>query len=190
MITVDQLLEFLKTSPHYKWYKSLMGGDAKYFSAFKYIYDNRPMYTLEYGGGRSTHTLTLFINELNYGGRVIGIEENQEFYDEHVSNGSNEFNNILKAGGNVDGRFFTYIHDEDVYKDVDFLILDGPNYRFYGDACGITTNLKECVDFLGNEVPYFIDGRTGCVNYYKNELGYTSEIVDVKNSNNEKYIKK
>ena len=190
MITPGQLREYLKASPNFRWYKALISSDGKYFAAFKHIYDNKPKLTLEYGGGRSTHTLQLFINELNYGGRIVGFEETQEFYDHHVEIGANEFNNIVKVEGKVEGKFFTYIHDMEPYKDVDFIILDGPDFRTYRDAVGVTTNLKDFVDLLGKEIPYFIDGRQGDVKYYGTTLGYTVEVVDVKGKDNKTYTLK
>jgi len=39
--------------------------------------------------------------------------------------------------------------------------------------------LKDIVDYIGQEIPYFIDGRTGTRNFYKH-LGYTTDIGDRK----------
>jgi len=76
------------------------------------------------------------------------------------------------------------------YKDVDFIILDGPDFRTYGNAVDVTTNLKDFVDLLGKEIPYFIDGRQGDVKYYGTTLGYTVEVVDVKGKDNKTYTLK
>ena len=180
-MTLQQLLSYLEASPNYNWYKMLSSGDGKYLGAMKYIIENKPKFVLEYGGGRSTYILTLLINELDYGGKIIGIEESKKWWDHHNENGSNEFNNIILVGNNIiDEDKFTYVHDLESYKHVDFVILDGPDYRSYGDRLGVTLNLKLLVDYIGKEIPYFIDGREGCVKYYK-KLGYTSEVPDIKN---------
>ncbi len=180
-MTLQQLLSYLEASPNYNWYKMLSSGDGKYLGAMKYIIENKPKFVLEYGGGRSTYILTLLINELDYGGKIIGIEESKKWWDHHNENGSNEFNNIILVGNNIiDEDKFTYVHDLESYKHVDFVILDGPDYRLYGDRLGVTLNLKLLVDYIGKEIPYFIDGREGCVKYYK-KLGYTSEVPDIKN---------
>mgnify|MGYP003150813625 FL=1 len=44
----------------------------------------------------------------------------------------------------------------------------------------ITLNLELFVNYLKKEIPYFIDGRVGSVNYYKDVKKYKSEIVDDK----------
>jgi hypothetical protein len=180
-MTDQEFVDYLESSPNSEWYKILTSGDGKYLGAMKYIIENKPKFTLEYGGGRSTYVLTLLINELNYGGKIIGIEEVKEWWDHHNEDGSNEFNNIILVGDSIiEDDKFTYVHDLESYKDVDFVILDGPDYRAYGDRLGVTLNLKLLVDYIGKEIPYFIDGRQGCVKYYK-KLGYTSEIPDIKN---------
>ena len=111
-MTLQQLLSYLEASPNYNWYKMLSSGDGKYLGAMKYIIENKPKFVLEYGGGRSTYILTLLINELDYGGKIIGIEESKKWWDHHNENGSNEFNNIILVGNSIiEDDKFTYVHD-------------------------------------------------------------------------------
>ena len=78
----------------------------------------------------------------------------------------------------INGKFFTYIHDLEPYKDVDFIIIDGPDQRVSNTE--VTLNLELFVKYLKKEIPYFMDGRSGSVDYYKDEKGYKLEVVDIK----------
>ena len=185
-------LDFLKESPNFNSYKTLVSNDGKYFSAIHHIIINKPKLILEYGGGRSTLILSTLLEELNYGGKLVSFEDNKEYYDYHNSNGSNKYNNIVYVEdttmdtdeevsierNGIPGTRFTYIHDLEPYKDVEFIIIDGPDERITNTA--ITTNLELFVDYLGKEIPYFLDGRRGGVDYYKNVKKYKLEVEDVK----------
>jgi len=185
-ISTEALVEFFKTSINFNLYQRLISSDGKYFAAFKHIYDCRPDLVLEYGGGQSTWILQLFLNELNYGGIVHSFESEKKYYDYHIESGYNEFNNIHFTNGVVINRGFKYNHDLEAYKDVDFIILDGPDYNIY-TKCTHCLNLQLYVELLGKEIPYFIDGREGDVYHNETTLGYVSEIKDVKGNNNELY---
>ena len=175
-------LDFINNSPHSRLYSRLMGDDGKYFSAIHHIRVNRPKLILEYGGGRSTFIISKILDELNYGGKIISFEENKEFYDYHIEEGSNEYNNIVYIEDTIiDGIFFTYTHDLEPYKDVEFIIIDGPDERVTKTA--VTLNLELFVDYLGKEIPYFVDSRGGCVEYYRDVKNYKLEAIDVKKSN-------
>ena len=63
------------------------------------------------------------------------------------------------------------------YKDVDFMIIDGPDYRLYGDKLGVTTNLELLVNYTNKKIPYFIDGRSGTVEYYQS-IGYEDYMIE------------
>jgi hypothetical protein len=177
-MTDKEVYDFLKESKHSKQYFSLLGPDSKDFGAFKYIIENKPKFVLEYGGGRSTWVLTLLINELNYGGKIVGIENQEFWYNDHVNKGLNEFDNIILIEEyEIDDDKFTYVHDMEPYKDVDFVIIDGPDYRLYGDKLGITTNLELLVNYTNKKIPYFIDGRSGTVEYYQS-IGYEDYMIE------------
>lgn len=181
MITREEFHQYLKDSIYFNNYKTLLSADGKYFEALYFIFTKKPKLTLEYGGGASTFIIGKLLKELNYGGKIIGFEDQKKYYDIHVDNGHNIDNNIIHTPEyKINGKKFTYVHDLEPYKDVDFVILDGPDYRNYGDALGVTDNLELLVNYTGREIPYFMDGRTGCVKYYK-ELGYTLEQKDLKN---------
>lgn len=171
--------DFIFNSINYKLYESILGSDGKYFSAINYIIANKPKLILEYGGGRSTFIISELLKELNYGGKIISFEDSKKYYDEHVTSGYNVDNNIIyNPQCKIDGKYFTYIHDLEPYKDVDFIIIDGPDNRV--SKTNVTLNLEVFVDYLDKEIPYFMDGRGGSVDYYKNIKGYKLEVVDVK----------
>jgi len=178
-------LDFLKESPNCNLYKGLLAHDGKYFSAIHHIIINKPKLILEYGGGHSTLIISILLGELNYGGKVVSFEDNKEYYDYHNSNGSNKYNNIVYVEDTTIVRnklteysTFTYVHELEPYRDVEFIILDGPDERITNT--GVTLNLELFVDYLGKEIPYFMDGRGGCVHYYKNVKKYKLEVEDVK----------
>lgn len=179
-MTRQEIFDFINNLDNKKLYYSLLGNDSKYYGAFQYIIENRPKFILEYGGGRSTWILTLLLNELNYDGKIIGIENQEIWYNDHLKFGYNEFNNILLIKEyELNEKKYTYIHDLEPYKDVDFVILDGPDLRLY-DGVGITDNLELLVNYQNKKIPYFIDGRGGTVAYYKS-IGYGDfEIKDEK----------
>jgi hypothetical protein len=78
----------------------------------------------------------------------------------------------------VDDMFFTYTHDLEPYKDVEFIIIDGPDERI--TKTGVTLNLELFVDYIGKEIPYFMDGRGANIDYYKDTKQYKLEVDDVK----------
>ena len=181
---MKKVKKYLEESKNWKLYKQILGNDDKYLSAFTHIFYNHPKLILEYGGGTSTFILSVFLEELNYGGKIVGFEEIKEWYDYHIEQGFNKYNNIVYVEKmEVEDDCITYLHDLEPYKDVDFIILDGPDYRQYGDRLGVTLNLQKFVEYTNREIPYFIDGRQGCIEYYE-KPGYTSEIKDIKGSSN------
>lgn len=154
----------------------------KYKIAFDYIIKHKPMHIVEYGGGQSTRFINDLLEELNYGGKITAYENNPEFYE--ISN-SEDWNNkgsiklVEVEYANETKEHLRYIHPLEEITDVDFVIIDGPDYRLYPDSIGrpsgVTVNLKDIVDFLGKEIPFFIDGRSGCVEYYES-LNYHKNI--------------
>jgi hypothetical protein len=171
--------DFIFNSINYNLYKTIIGRDGKYFSAISHIIANKPKLILEYGGGQSTFILSTLLKELNYGGKIISFEDSKEYYNEHVTEGYNVDNNIIYTPHcKIDEKYFTYIHDLEPYKDVDFIIIDGPDNRI--SKTNVTLNLELFVDYLDKEIPYFMDGRGGSVDYYKKIKGYKLEVVDIK----------
>ena len=172
-------LDFINNSPNSLLYQGIFGDDGKYFAVISYIINNKPKLILEYGGGKSTFIISKILKELNYGGKIVAFEDLKKYYDSHENQGYNLDNNIVYTPeSKIDGEFFTYIHDLEPYKDVDLIIIDGPDQRV--TKTNITLNLELFVNYLKKEIPYFIDGRVGSVNYYKDVKKYKSEIVDDK----------
>tara|TARA_R100001509_G_scaffold25136_2_gene13188 strand:- start:5029 stop:5622 length:594 start_codon:yes stop_codon:yes gene_type:complete len=172
-------LDFINNSPNSLLYQGIFGDDGKYFAVISYIINNKPKLILEYGGGKSTFIISKILKELNYGGKIVAFEDLKKYYDLHENQGYNLDNNIVYTPeSKIDGEFFTYIHDLEPYKDVDLIIIDGPDQRV--TKTNITLNLELFVNYLKKEIPYFIDGRVGSVNYYKDVKKYKSEIVDDK----------
>ena len=172
-------LDFINNSPNSLLYQGIFGDDGKYFAVISYIINNKPKLILEYGGGKRTFIISKILKELNYGGKIVAFEDLKKYYDLHENQGYNLDNNIVYTPeSKIDGEFFTYIHDLEPYKDVDLIIIDGPDQRV--TKTNITLNLELFVNYLKKEIPYFIDGRVGSVNYYKDVKKYKSEIVDDK----------
>jgi len=181
-----------------EYYKSrLVAKDGKYLSAYNHIVKNKPKFIVEYGGGKSTYDLTELVNFLDYGGKVVGYECNSYWYNDHIEKGWNKYNNIKRVDNAESTEFNTtgvrYIHPIEDIKEVDFVILDGPNLRDFESDPNTTFNLMDIVNHLGYEIPYFIDGRTGTRDFYKKNperpdkffsCNYKTDVGDKKNEIN------
>ena len=180
------LNNFLETT-EYRWIRTQYVEDGKYISAIKHIVEHKPKFIVEYGGGKSTLMITELVNYLDYGGKVIGYENDESFYNQYIEMGWNKHNNIKLVDvvqfdkGNR--SYVKYNHTMKDIKGVDFVIIDGPNLRKFEPFPYSTTNLEDIVEHLGYEIFYFIDGRLGTKKYY-DELGYTKNIGDKKNEIN------
>lgn len=155
----------------------------KYNAAYKFIEENKPKLIVEYGSGGSTYYLYKCLEELNYGGKLITYEDNSEWYNNLVEDFPFLKDSVkLVEIETVDSKkgYLRYNHNLEDIKEVELVILDGPDYRLFlteeNSPSNVTTNLEEIVNYLGKQIPYFIDGRSGCVNYYNN-LNYTKHIV-------------
>lgn len=157
---------------------------TKYKVAFDYIIENRPMHIVEYGGGQSTYFINQLLDELDYGGRITAYENNPEFYEISNNSGWNVKNSIklvdLDFVDTVEG-VLRYVHPIEDIQDVDFIIIDGPDYRLYeidsGGPSSSTDNIKVIYDTLNREIPFWIEGRSGCQRFYKN-LNYSKHIIE------------
>ena len=175
MKTLNNFLETTK----YDWIKNMYVDTGKYLSALNYIVEHQPKVIVEYGGGQSTLMITELVNYLDYGGKVIAYESDEYWYTKHIESGWNKHNNIkLVDIEQVDGNL-RYVHSLDEIVGVDFVILDGPDLTKFTPYPETIYNLKDIVDNLGKEVPYFIDGRDGFRKFYS-KLGYTTDIGDIK----------
>jgi len=172
------LNNFSETTEH-AWINNMFIDTGKYLSALNYIVEHQPMFIVEYGGGQSTFMITELLNYLDYGGKVIGYESDEYWYNDHIEKGWNKYNNVKLVNiEQVDGGV-RYIHSMEEVQGVDFVILDGPDLTKFTPYPCATYNLKDIVDYIGQEIPYFIDGRGGTRGFYK-DLGYTTDIGDIK----------
>ena len=174
--------------------------DGKYLSVYNYIVKNKPKFIVEYGGGKSTYDITELVNLLDYGGKVVGYENNEYWYNDHIKNGWNKHNNIKLVNITEDTynpgsefmsvRGVRYQHPIEDIEGVDFVIIDGPDLQSFSSDPITTFNLMDIVNHLGYEVPYFIDGRAGTRDYYKKNkeerpprffsCNYKTDIGDLK----------
>ena len=185
-----------------EYYKSkVVAEDGKYLGAYNHIVKNKPKFIGEYGGGKSTYDLTELVNFLDYGGKIVGYECNSYWYNDHIEKGWNKHNNIKLVDivediyqpvveeyhyAKVSG--VRYIHQIEDIKEVDFVIIDGPDLRDFESDPSTTFNLMDIVDYLGYTIPYFIDGRSGTRNFYGNNtklpncfgLDYGTDVGDFK----------
>ncbi len=158
----------------------------KYKQAFEYIEEHKPKLVVEYGGGDSTYLIYKCVEELNYGGKVIGYEDNIEYFKK-FNETYPELKGILKLVDieQVDKKrgHVRYKHNIEELKDVEMVIIDGPDYKRYptptGSPSNLTTNLKELNEHFNKNITYFIDGRSGCVDYYYKELKYPNYIKQI-----------
>jgi len=154
----------------------------KYKNAFKFIKENKPALIVEYGSGGSTIHLYNCLKELNYGGRLITYEDSEEYRNIIVKRYP-PLKDVVKVVPveYVDRKKgkLKYVHNYEEIKDVGLVIIDGPDYRVHlndtGKPSNLTTNLEEINNYLNKHVPFFIDGRSGCVEYYE-KLNYSNFI--------------
>ena len=202
MKTLNEWLTHMKGDG--KWIKNQFVNSGKYLSAINHIIENKPKFVVEYGGGKSTWFLTELINYLDYGGKIVGYESEEFWYNDHVKNGWNEHNNIklvdaveyvLKNDNCRDTAGVRYIHPIEDVEGVDFVIIDGPDLsdELWEYNPGTTFNLMDIINHIGYEIPFFIDGRDGTQDFYtynESRLGnyfsckYKTNIGDIKNANN------
>ena len=182
------------------WIKHMFTESGKYMGAITYIMENKPKFVVEYGGGQSTWLLSELINYLDYGGKVVGYENNEYWYNDHIKKGYNKYNNI-KLVDIVEDTYKSedndhyditcgvrYIHPIEDIEGVDFVIIDGPDLKQFQSDPNTTFNLMDIVNHLGYEIPYFIDGRSGTRDFYGNNtdhphefgLDYKTDIGDTK----------
>lgn len=156
---------------------------TKYKPALDYIIENRPKHIVEYGGGESTYAINQLLKELDYGGKITAFENDPIFYQISIDQGWN-LNNSIKL---VDVEYvdktkgyLRYVHPVEEVENVDFVIIDGPNYQVFltddGTPSNVTDNLEVLYNKLERIIPFWIEGRSGCQNYYR-ELNYKM-IVD------------
>lgn len=154
----------------------------KYRGALDYIIEYKPKHIVEYGSGESSFIIKELLDHLDYGGKVTSYEDNSFFLDKANELGWNNENTIKLVDieyTDKDRGIVRYIHPTEDIHDVDFIILDGPDYKRFKDNNGnpgnITDNIEVIYNTIKYDVPFWIDGRTGCREYYKN-LGYTNII--------------
>ena len=191
------LNNFLET-PKHLWIKKGFWNMGKYVTALKHIEEHTPKFIVEYGGGQSTLMLTEFVNYLDYGGKVVGYESDEYWYNFSLKKGWNKYNNIKLIDIVEDtyqpdenyhkARGVRYVHPIEDIEGVDFVILDGPALQDFESGPNVTFNLMDIVNHLGYEIPYFIDGRSGTRNFYGDNsnlpnaygLDYKTDIGDEK----------
>jgi len=162
-----------------------MNDFPKYKEVLDYITEFKPMLILEYGAGKTTFDIDKLLDELNYGGSIVAFEDNKEFYDIAVEAGWNYKNSIkhVEIRSISDDHFkipndlYEYVHDYEEFKNVDLVIMDGPDLSRFDPYPFSIINLKKLVELKGEEIPFFIDGRTGYNIYYKEHLGYKTNIA-------------
>ena len=146
----------------------------KYKPAFDYIIENKPKHIVEYGGGQSTYFINQLLDELDYGGKVTAYEDNPKFFNYSVEQGWNINNSIKLVDTEIIDQelgILRYVHSLDEIVDVDFIILDGPDYREFLDNQGhpfnVTDNIEVIFNGLNKTIPFWIEGRLGSQSYCK-----------------------
>lgn len=147
-----------------------------------YICKYKPKHILEYGSGESTYLINKQLKELDYGGKITSYEDNQYWYNAIKSGGLDEANSVIYTEClMLEERVLSsvcvrYQHSYEHLTDVDLVLIDGPDLRNYTPVADVTINLMDLVNFTGNQVPFYIDGRRGTQTFYE-RLGYTKDIA-------------
>ena len=149
-----------------------------------YICKYKPKHILEYGSGESTYIINKQLEELGYGGKITSYENNQYWYNKIKTGGLDDYNSVIYAECNLlEERILNkvcvrYEHPLEHLADVDLVLLDGPDLRAYNPCADVTINLMDLVNYTGNQIPFYVDGRRGTQQFY-DQLGYTRDIEKI-----------
>lgn len=152
--------------------------DIDYHEIFEFIDTNRPKLIVEYGSGESTYMINKYLEELNYGGRIISFEDTEYWYNAIKQGGldpwgsvhlaETEYIEITHPGHSKLVPAARYIHSYEGLEEAEFCIIDGPDLRNpkFPKTLNTTVNLLDMWEKFHKFIPYFIDGRTGTKEFY------------------------
>lgn len=152
-----------------------MGADFSfYFEVTEKILKNKYKHVIEYGAGFTTRLLSHIKHNIDWDLQVTTYENVQYYIDLIKSNGFDPDNTIKFVDfyyDNTKKENIVYCkHDLDIHKDVDFIIIDGPDHSFVGDTTkeGKTINGMYGIlsDYLNKDIDLSIDGRQLNRSYY------------------------
>jgi len=143
-----------------------------YSEILQYIEEHKPKCIVEYGSGFSTMLIQEKIDELKLDTKFFSFEDNKHYYD--VIKDNIESTQAVKLvpyeRDNKNPNLGRYSHTYHGMKDVDFVIIDGPDVGRYGvDATTNATDLKK--KYPKNKIKVFIQGRKQTQKWY----GFESE---------------
>jgi len=154
------------------------GQDNEDYELIKnYITKHKPKCIVEYGSGFSTRIIQKTINELKLDTKFFSFEDNKHYYNfikEHIElTDAMELCPIQQIGDwEIKGtkKLARYHHSYDEMKEVDFIILDGPDVGRY-DIAAIVNVIDLHERFSTNTIKIFIQGRRGTTDYYIDKYG-------------------
>ena len=133
-----------------------------------YIHIKKPMTILEYGSGKSTYIMSKVMTDLNYGGRLIAYEDNEDWYKRNKDLGLYENSEVhlvpvlkgerdwcVKDVGGT-GTYCYFDHDFSDIDSVDFIFDDGPSFPF---GAKYIDNWFMAANHFENPFDLLIDGR-------------------------------
>lgn len=152
--------------------------DPDYEEIFGFINTNRPRLIVEYGSGESTYRINKYLEELNYGGRIVSFEDTEYWYNAIKEGGldpwgsvnlaETEFVEVEHPMFNTPRPAARYVHSYEGLEEVDFVIIDGPDLKNpkFPVTLNTTVNLLDMWEKFHRFIPYFIDGRSGTKEFY------------------------
>ena len=143
-----------------------------YSEILQYIEEHKPKCIVEYGSGFSTMLIQEKIDELKLDTKFFSFEDNKHYYD--VIKDNIESTQAMKLvpyeRDNKNPKLGRYSHTYKGMKDVDFVIIDGPDVGRYGIHA--TTNAADLKKkYPKNKIKVFIQGRKTTQEWY----GFESE---------------
>lgn len=138
-----------------------------YSEILQYIEKHKPKCIVEYGSGFSTMLIQEKIDELKLDTKFFSFEDNKHYYD--VIKDTIESTQAVKLvpyeRDNKNPNIGRYSHTYHGMKDVDFVIIDGPDVGRYNiDATTNAADLKK--KYPKNKIKVFIQGRISTQKWY------------------------
>lgn len=157
--------------------------DEDYDILIEYIIKNKPKCIVEYGSGESTYIIKTLTNLLGYECYIYSYEDTPYWYDKIISAGIGKMNGVFVQLCDIehfreDCEVVRYIHEYDFAIKPELVIIDGPDLRNFNPTADTTRNLLDIYEIYGDDIPYWIDGRSGTKEYY-DRRGYLNLRIDV-----------
>lgn len=145
-----------------------MGADyGFYFEITEKIIKNKYKHIIEYGSGFTTMLLHHIKHSVDWDIQYTSYENVQPYIDLLISEGFDPDNSIKYVDYYYDNtkqeKVVNAEHDLDIHKDVDYIIIDGPDSNYLGvttkEGAAINGMYGILSEHLNKEIDLSIDGR-------------------------------